>query len=118
MRARFLRIPAMVLLALGSWVITKGSLAYFDDDEYAPFMLEKLELPLPNEDRYTWVLQLHVIAAAIALPACLLLLVRTLQRRAPRFHRWLGRLTGVVTLFGLVPSGAYLSQYATGGLPS
>ena len=42
MRARYLRIPAMVLLALGWWAITKASLVYFDDEEYAPFMLEKL----------------------------------------------------------------------------
>jgi uncharacterized membrane protein len=105
-------------LALGSFVITRGSLAYFDDEEYAPFMLEKLELPLPNEAQYEWVLKLHVVAAAFALPACLLLMLRVMQRRAPRVHRWLGRVNGIVGLFALVPSGAYLSRFATGGLPS
>jgi uncharacterized membrane protein len=113
---RFLRPFVMLGLALGSAVITLGSRVYFDADEYAPFVMEKLDLPLPNEDRYIHFLQLHVIAAAFALPACLLLLSRTVLRRAPGFHRWLGRLTGVVAVFGLVPSGFYLSRFAKGGM--
>jgi hypothetical protein len=39
-------------------------------------------------------------------------------KRLGGFHRWLGRATGLVTLFGLVPSGAYLALYAKGGMPS
>jgi len=113
---RFLRPVVLLFLALGSAAITMASRVYFDADEYAPFVLEKLDLPLPNEDRYIHFLQLHVIAASFALPACLLLLSRTLMRRAPRFHRWLGRITGTVMLFALVPSGFYLSLYAKGGL--
>ncbi|MGE0550321.1 MAG: DUF2306 domain-containing protein [Kofleriaceae bacterium] len=110
----------MILFALlvGSAAITFSSRVYFAADEYAPFVMEKLDLGLPNEERYILALQLHVIAAAFALPACLLLLSRTLMRRAPRVHRWLGRLTGTVAVFALAPSGFYLSQYAKGGLPS
>jgi uncharacterized membrane protein len=115
---RFVRPLVVLVLALGSAMITASSLAYFDADEYAPFVMEKLELPLPNEARYIWVLQLHVIAAAFALPACLLLLSRTLMRRAPRVHRWLGRLTGSVAVLALAPSGFYLSLFAKGGLLS
>ncbi|MDX2091800.1 MAG: DUF2306 domain-containing protein [Kofleriaceae bacterium] len=115
---RVARLFVWLGLALGSLVITRGSLAYFDDEEYAPFMLEKLEFPLPDEAQYEWVLKLHVVAAAFALPACLLLLLRVVQRRAPRVHRWVGRVNGAVTLLALVPSGAYLSRFATGGLPS
>ncbi len=113
---RSLRPLAFLVLALGSAVITWSSLVYFDADEYAPFVMEKLELPLPNEDRYIHALQLHVIAAAFALPACLLLLSRTLMRRAPAVHRWLGRITGTVAVIALAPSGFYLSLYAKGGL--
>jgi len=113
---RFLRHVAVLFLALGSAAITNASRVYFDADEYAPFVLEKLELPVPNEARYIWALQIHVIAAAFALPACLLLLSRTLRRRAPSVHRWLGRLTGAVAVLALAPSGFYLSLYAKGGL--
>lgn len=113
---RPLRHIVVLLLALGSAAITMASRVYFDADEYAPFVMEKLDLPLPNEGRYIMMLQLHVIAAAFALPACLLLLSRTLMRRAPRVHRWLGRITGAVAVFALVPSGFYLSLYAKGGL--
>jgi hypothetical protein len=116
MTMRFLRPAVVLLLLLGSLAITASSLVYFDADEYAPFVLEKLELPLPNEERYISALQLHVIAAAFALPACLLLMSRTLMRRAPRVHRWLGRLNGSVAVLALAPSGFYLSLYAKGGL--
>lgn len=117
MSMRFLRPVVILALALGSAAITASSLVYFDADEYAPFLLEKLELPVPNEARYILALQVHVIAAAFALPACLLLLSRTLMRRAPGVHRWLGRLTGSVAVLALAPSGLYLSLYAKGGLP-
>lgn len=105
----------VLLLALGSAAITASSLVYFNADEYAPFVLEKLDLPVPNEARYVMALQAHVVAAAFALPACLLLLSRTLMRRAAGVHRWLGRITGSVTLLALVPSGFYLSLFAKGG---
>jgi uncharacterized membrane protein len=112
---RSIRPLVVLLIGLGSLAITWSSAVYFDADEYAPFLLEKLELGLPNEERYIHALQLHVVAAAFALPACLLLLSRTLMRRLPIVHRWLGRLTGTVTLFALVPSGFYLSLFAKGG---
>jgi len=115
---RFLRPITVLLLILGSAAITASSLAYFNADEYAPFVMEKLELPLPNEARYILALQVHVIAAAFALPACLLLLSRTLMRRAPRAHRWLGRVTGSVAVLALVPSGFYLSLFAKAGVVS
>lgn len=116
MSMRLLRPVVVLVLALGSAAITASSFVYFDDDEYAPFVMEKLELPLPDEARYILALQIHVIAAAFALPACLLLLSRTLMRRAPRVHRWLGRITGSVAVLALAPSGFYLALFAKGGL--
>lgn len=113
-----LRPLVVVLLALGSAAITWSSLVYFDADEYAPFVMEKLELPELNEERYTLALQVHVIAAAVALPACLLLISRTLRRRAPRVHRWLGRITGIIVVLALAPSGFYLSLFAKAGVLS
>jgi hypothetical protein len=111
-----LRPLLLLALAAGSAVITAGSLVYFNADEYAPFVLEKL--PLAREELFLVALQVHVVAAALALPGCLALVSTTVLRRAPRFHRWLGRVTGTVVLLALVPSGAYLSAFAKGGLPS
>jgi hypothetical protein len=102
-------------LALGSGFITISSLVYFDDD-LAPFVLEKL--PLPLEDVWMLALKVHVVAAAFCLPACLLLVSTTVLRRAPRLHRWLGRVTAAALLLALVPSGFYLSLFAKGGVVS
>lgn len=112
-----LRSALWVLLAVGSVAIAYGSLVYFGED-LAPFVLEKLQLPLPNEDLWMLALKVHVVAAAFSLPACLLLSTKLTIKRTPRFHRWLGRLTATVILLALVPSGLYLSLFAKGGLPS
>lgn len=122
---RLLRHPAVRTIAiaallLGSLLITRGSLAYFNDEEWPEFVVEKLPLALSEsfagfEDLWLKALQLHVIAAAIALPGCLLLLSRTLLRRARTVHRYLGRIVGVVVLFALVPSGLVLALEAKGG---
>jgi hypothetical protein len=106
---------AALLLALGSFAITAASLVYFGDD-LPPFLLEKL--PLPLEDLWMTALRVHVVAAAVCLPGCLLLTSGFVLRRAPRLHRWLGRATAALLLLALVPSGFYLSLFAKGGLPS
>ncbi|MBK7861411.1 MAG: DUF2306 domain-containing protein [Archangiaceae bacterium] len=102
-------------LAAGSAAIAWGSAVYFDAEELPPFVIEKL--PLPAEDLYLAALQAHVVAASFALPACLLLAL-PFMLRFPRAHRWLGRVTSVVVLLALVPSGFYLSVFAKGGLAS
>ncbi|MFZ5469892.1 MAG: DUF2306 domain-containing protein [Myxococcota bacterium] len=112
----FLTPLALLTMALGSIAITAASVVYFDEDELAPFVIEKL--PLPLEDVWLVALQVHVVSAAFALPACLLLLSKTLLRRTPGLHRWLGRMTGGVGLLALAPSGFYLSLFAKGGLLS
>lgn len=106
------RLLVLFALAAGSLVIAAGSLAYFGED-LAPFVVEKL--PLPLEDLWLRALQLHVVAAAVCLPGCLLLSLTVVIRRAPRLHRWLGRITGALVLLALVPSGLYLAWFAKGG---
>jgi hypothetical protein len=105
----------MLGLAAGALMIGWASRVYFDSDELAPFVIEKL--PLPHEELWLAALKIHVVAASFALPACLALSTRR-GLRFPRLHRWLGRATGAVVLTALVPSGLYLSLFAKGGAPS
>ena len=100
-------------LWLGSLAITLSSLVYFDLNERAPFIIEKL--PLPSEDLYVLALRLHVIAAALALPGCLILSSKAVLKRYPRFHRLCGRFVGSIIMGALVPSGFYLAFFAKGG---
>jgi uncharacterized membrane protein len=109
-------VVVLIALAAGAAMIANSSLVYFGGDELAPFVMEKL--PLPLEDVWMRALQVHVVTACFCLPACLLLSLRVVIKRTPRFHRWLGRVTGVVVLFALVPSGLYMSWFAKGGLLS
>jgi len=101
-------------LTLGSLAITYASAAYFVPNQRPPFLIEKL--PLSNESLYLLVLRLHVLAAAVALPGCLVLSSRPVLKRWPRFHRWTGRLIGLVVLLALTPSGFYLAFFARGGI--
>ncbi len=105
-----------VAMALGSVAIAAGSTAYFFGDELAPFVIEKL--PLPLEDVWLVALNIHVVAAVLSLPACLLLSSTALLRRAPRLHRWLGRVTAAIVLLALTPSGFYLAFFAKAGVLS
>ena len=93
-------------------MITAMSAAYFDFDTLPPFVVEKL--PVRFEALWLASLRIHVAAAALSFPLCLALMTRMLQRRAV-WHRWLGRVTGVLVLFGLVPTGVVLAFDAKGG---
>ena len=94
-------------------MITAASLSYFEEGLSHPFLQEKERLA--HEGLYLVALQAHVVSAVWSLPACLLLPSRRLLRAMPRAHRWVGRITAFVVLFGLVPSGAWLSREAKGG---
>jgi uncharacterized membrane protein len=99
---------------VGSALITASSLAYFDFDTLPPFVIEKL--PVRFEALWLASLRIHVTSASLAFPLCLLLMTRWCQRR-PTLHRRLGRVAGVIVLFGLVPSGIVLAFDAKGGVP-
>jgi len=103
----------VVAMLAGWWVITAGSLSYFEEGLSHPFLHEKEGLA--HEELYLVVLQAHVVSAVWSLPACVLLPSRRLLRAMPRVHRWVGRITAFVVLCGLVPSGAWLSFSAKGG---
>lgn len=112
-----LRIGTLLVLVLGSLAISYGSLDYFADDNWPQFVVEKLPLSSEaREEQWLLALQVHVVAAAVAFPGCLALLSRGLLRRAPRVHRHLGRVVGVVVLFALAPSGLFMALFAKGGL--
>ncbi len=96
----------------GSALITASSLVYFDFDAVPGFVIEKL--PMRFESAYLAALRVHVAAASLSLPLCLVLMTRWLQRRIA-WHKWFGRVAGVLVLFALVPSGAILSAHAKGG---
>jgi uncharacterized membrane protein YozB (DUF420 family) len=102
----------LAVMLIGSALITVASLAYFDFDTLAPFVIEKL--PVRFEALWLASLRVHVAAASLSFPLCLSLMTRGLQRRAA-WHRRLGRLTGMLVLFALVPSGVVLSFDAKGG---
>jgi uncharacterized membrane protein len=116
-RRFFLNLPRrLFLLAMlaGSALITFVSLAYFDFGTLPPFVIEKL--PLKFESLWLASLRVHVASALVSLPLCLLLMTKTIQR-FPTWHRWLGRVSGVLVLFALVPSGFVLAFEAKGGPP-
>ncbi len=100
-------------MLVGSGLITASSLAYFDFDTLAPFVIEKL--PVRFEALWMTSLRIHVVAASLSLPSCLALTTRFL-RRHPKWHRWLGRSVGIVILVALVPTGVVLAFDAKGGM--
>ncbi|MFT3926598.1 MAG: DUF2306 domain-containing protein [Myxococcales bacterium] len=114
--ARLGRGGFFLLMAVGLCLMGSASTSYIELGDAHPFFLEKLPLARPR----LWLAALyaHVPGALFALPACLVLLSQRVRTRFPRFHRWLGRMTAVLILSVVVPSGMYLALFAQGGLPS
>jgi len=110
--AGFARRLFVLVMLLGSAVITAASVSYFDFETLPPFVIEKL--PVHFETLWLTSLRIHVASALVSFPLCLVLTTRFLQRRRA-WHRWLGRATGALVLFALVPSGVVLSFEAKGG---
>jgi hypothetical protein len=106
------RIAFHATMWFGLWLMLSASASYLELGDSHPFFLEKWPLAHP-----TWwlaALYVHVPTALFSLPACLILLLRPVRLRFPRFHRWLGRVTGAVILLAMVPSGMYLALFARG----
>jgi uncharacterized membrane protein len=99
-------------MVVGWAFIVSSSLAYFDFSQIPAFMLEKM--PLRFEHLWLVSLRVHVAAALVSLPLCIVLMTRIIQRRRA-LHRILGRIAGMTLLFGLVPTGAVLAFDAKGG---
>lgn len=111
---RVVRGGVRAAMGLGVLLMASASVSYVELGEAHPFYLEKL--PLARPTLFLWALYAHVPSALCALPACLALDSHTMRERAPRAHRWLGRLTALVVLLLVTPSGLYLAQFAQGGL--
>ena len=111
-RSDGLRLLFLVTMAFGAAFITASSLAYFDLGELPPFAIEKL--PVRFSTLWLASLRVHVTAALVSLPLCIVLMTRMVQRRRA-VHRWLGRAAGVIILGALAPSGAVLAFDAKGG---
>lgn len=105
----------MTFLWVGWALIAWASLEYFQPGRLAPFIIERM--PLRFESPWRASLLVHVVAAVVSFPLCLLLATRWLQRRG-RLHRPIGRAAGLVVLLALVPSGFVLAFEAKGGAPS
>ena len=111
---QLLRPVFFLTMLLGALWITTASLVYFDPEELAPFVIEKL--PVRFESLWQSSLQVHVTSALITFPLCLVLMTRFVQRHKA-WHRWLGRAAGLLVVGALVPSGVILSFEAKGGWP-
>ncbi len=110
-RADGLRVLFLGAMTLGAAFIIASSVAYFDLQELPPFAIEKL--PVRFSTLWLASLRVHVTAALVSLPLCILLMTRLVQRQRT-LHRWLGR-TAAIIVFALAPSGAVLAFDAKGG---
>ncbi len=111
--SRLLRGAFFTVMLLGAGLITQASLIYFESGTLAPFVIEKL--PVRFEGLFRMSLKVHVASAITSFPLCLVLMTRFLRRHRT-WHRILGRITGVLVVGALVPSGVVLAFDAKGGL--
>jgi hypothetical protein len=64
---------------------------------------------------YQWAFFVHLISGPTSLLLGTLLVSERLRKRAPAWHRRLGRIQGVCVLLLVAPSGLYMARYAATG---
>jgi hypothetical protein len=64
---------------------------------------------------YHWAFFVHLISGPASLILGTLLVSERLRKRAPAWHRRLGRIQGVCVLLLVAPSGLYMARYAATG---
>ena len=64
---------------------------------------------------YQWAFFVHLISGPASLLLGTLLVSERLRKRAPAWHRRLGRIQGVCILLLVAPSGLYMARYAATG---
>ena len=99
---------------LGTVLIAKNSVIYIARYEIAPFVIDKGAIA--HEEPWKTLLLVHVFSGLTCLVACSLQFSKQLRVRVPILHRALGLIFAWVLLLTVLPSGFFLSLYATGGL--
>jgi hypothetical protein len=96
-----------------SCLIVENSWGLVVAAEEVPFLQERIHLA--GEPFWRATLGLHAAAGIVCLVASFLQFFRSLIRRFPALHRWLGRAYSGSCLWVLCPTGFYLSFFAKGG---
>ncbi len=64
---------------------------------------------------YAWAFYTHIVSGPLAIVFGLVLLSGNIRSRWPGFHRWLGRVQGLMVVGVLAPSGLVMSYWAASG---
>lgn len=65
---------------------------------------------------YQWAFYAHILSAPVALGLGVILMNEAFRCRFPKWHRYLGRVHGVFTLFLVAPSGLAMAWHASTGM--
>lgn len=109
----FYRLLFWLPVAAFSGLLIYNTLPYYSLRQDFPFITERSYLF--ESTLYRLCFYLHIGAGALCIGVALLLFSRALLRKAPRIHRFSGRVyVGVVLLLG-APTGLYMAFFAKGG---
>ncbi len=106
-------MSAWLAVVFFTWLIARNSQVYFSQPRAHGFVSEKGALA--DDPLWMAALVIHVAAGILCLGSAFLQFFRTVLRRLPWLHRWLGRVYVASVLFLLTPTGLYLALYAHGG---
>lgn len=107
------KIPLLIIILGIASLIFYSSIRYLNPD-FENGYLSGNKFPYLSVFRIGLIV--HLIIAPFLVFSSSLLLFFKLERRSPRLHRMIGRLTVYSAFLFLIPSGFILSYYAIGGL--
>jgi hypothetical protein len=107
------RVSAALTIGLCGLIVA-NSLPYFSMRRDFAFLSEKGALV--SDPLWRVCFYAHVLGGIVCFVAAPFLFWNRLLSRAPKLHRWIGRMYGVAVLGWAGPTGLYLAWHAKGGV--
>jgi hypothetical protein len=87
--------------------------SYFDSAVVEPFLIQKIAFA--QDTLFQIGFYIHIISATVLVLLCSILVFFSMEKKYPKFHRLLGKLSLLIAIAAL-PSALILSYFAEGGV--
>ncbi len=112
-RRTLLTILGLSIIA-GIWMMFRITWPFITFDYNVGFLLTKQSIL--HIDIWRWSFYIHIFTSIFVLIFGLIQFIRPILRKAPAFHRALGKAYILITLICSAPTGLIMGYYANGGI--
>jgi len=111
-----LKVLIIAVILFYTWKMIELTVPYLSFQKNIDFLKSKLNVY--HIDYWRWGFYIHIFTSPIALIAGVTQFSATIMRKAPKFHRWMGKAYVFVVLFISAPGAMAMAFHANYGLPA